>query len=797
MNSNENSNFNDNNSSQTHEIEKLKIEKQHYDLNNKNRLESKKQVVNREIISFNNQIAKDILEDSTEEQNNDNTLVNNDNTNDFQRIIENENVNDKQGNSEGLVKQLADREIEKAKAKINASVLKFLLKNPIILGIVVFIIVFFAIIITFMVMDIDLVGTGITSYSKAEVMQVNCSSITLIKENERFTGPAVASIEYVDINETFMLPDRTTANRWETKTYQLDEYVKGVVNAEASKVNDEKTYEVAAIVARTYALSITSSKCYTFSNENTRYSNPQQFEELTSSSQYYSDISKAVSDTMGTVLTKDDNLYDHSNESYYDYFCYKERTYDGEGNYYKMLQENEEERLNIPLDWKEENVSSSLENVNCQKNGMSLFGAKYLLNNGVNAYNTLRVLKYYYGYDVVFKRVSISSSFGASCGSFSMTSTTLSRDEFVNLVNSYSSSNANFQTLKNHAGEIYDMSILNGFNPELVYARAEVEGYSPGGRTYNYYGINCSNNGGGRDCKSYSSVMDGVLNFINIMQNYSVETLFDVYNVKHYAYIGAQWYPDTGNWGKGGCIYLPSIQKYMSSDRYNVVKTSCDLKTSIPTIAEDQEAYSHFQIEAMLNARKRIFNIDEDNCDNGQTSSSILASNASYQEKIQYIYPDGIPTTQEAVNSYLVSVSVPITKKDGTKTNTTIKLHKSIANDVVQALTAAQNEGFKVYDVQSLRDWGRCTSQGAGSISSIGLTMGQHCYGLAVDINPTENGQFKNGKWTSNWLWDPDRSEYSITSGDALYKSFISNGWGWGGEWQSSKDYMHFSFFGT
>ena len=66
-----------------------------------------------------------------------------------------------------------------------------------------------------------------------------------------------------------------------------------------------------------------------------------------------------------------------------------------------------------------------------------------------------------------------------------------------------------------------------------------------------------------------------------------------------------------------------------------------------------------------------------------------------------------------------------------------------------------------------------------------------------MDINPTENGQFKNGRATGNWFYDPGGNEYSIQANSILVTTFKSMGWGWGGEWNSSKDYMHFSFMGT
>lgn len=145
-----------------------------------------------------------------------------------------------------------------------------------------------------------------------------------------------------------------------------------------------------------------------------------------------------------------------------------------------------------------------------------------------------------------------------------------------------------------------------------------------------------------------------------------------------------------------------------------------------------------------------------------------------------------MPQTKEEMEKYLVNVLVPITTKSGVKTTKTVKLHIAIAEDVRKALQEAQDKGFKVYEVQGY-NWRNV----AGS-----KTRSQHSYGLAVDINVTENCQMKNGKVTAGSFWNPGKSEYSIPEDGVLVKAFNSIGWGWGGNFSSSKDYMHFSYTG-
>ncbi len=76
----------------------------------------------------------------------------------------------------------------------------------------------------------------------------------------------------------------------------------------------------------------------------------------------------------------------------------------------------------------------------------------------------------------------------------------------------------------------------------------------------------------------------------------------------------------------------------------------------------------------------------------------------------------------------------------------------------------------------------------------------QHAYGGAVDINPLVN------PWVQGSRIDPPEGEIyadrdqdvpgMIRAGDAVTEIFASAGWGWGGDWSTSKDYQHFSWNG-
>ena len=70
-----------------------------------------------------------------------------------------------------------------------------------------------------------------------------------------------------------------------------------------------------------------------------------------------------------------------------------------------------------------------------------------------------------------------------------------------------------------------------------------------------------------------------------------------------------------------------------------------------------------------------------------------------------------------------------------------------------------------------------------------------HAYGLAVDVNPIENpytGCGRTRERRSRPYLDRSRLRKGMVT-PAVVAAFRSIGWGWGGSWTGTKDYMHFS----
>jgi hypothetical protein len=73
-----------------------------------------------------------------------------------------------------------------------------------------------------------------------------------------------------------------------------------------------------------------------------------------------------------------------------------------------------------------------------------------------------------------------------------------------------------------------------------------------------------------------------------------------------------------------------------------------------------------------------------------------------------------------------------------------------------------------------------------------------HAYGEAVDINPTENPYTGCGRTrdaAARRYLDRSRVRRGMVT-SAVVAAFRSIGWGWGGDWTGTKDYMHFSVNG-
>ena len=137
-------------------------------------------------------------------------------------------------------------------------------------------------------------------------------------------------------------------------------------------------------------------------------------------------------------------------------------------------------------------------------------------------------------------------------------------------------------------------------------------------------------------------------------------------------------------------------------------------------------------------------------------------------------------------------------------------LHEKVAHDVLWVFRQLFRARFPIHRIDlSPRpqpiDWNstRNLSSSFNCRSATGTpgSLSQHSYGWAIDINPLQNPYVRLDGSVLRAAAKPyrDRSRDApgmIHPGDVVVRSFAKIGWGWGGNWHTLKDYMHFSLTG-
>jgi len=133
-------------------------------------------------------------------------------------------------------------------------------------------------------------------------------------------------------------------------------------------------------------------------------------------------------------------------------------------------------------------------------------------------------------------------------------------------------------------------------------------------------------------------------------------------------------------------------------------------------------------------------------------------------------------------------------------------VHREVADDIVAVFAQLFAAGFPIEEMRiTTRADLDAEPTGDGNNTSAfvcrpvtgGTSFSEHAYGLAIDINPFHNPYQRNdlvlpelaGHYLDRDLGQPGM----ITAGDVAVEAFAAIGWAWGGNWNSLKDYQHFS----
>lgn len=140
------------------------------------------------------------------------------------------------------------------------------------------------------------------------------------------------------------------------------------------------------------------------------------------------------------------------------------------------------------------------------------------------------------------------------------------------------------------------------------------------------------------------------------------------------------------------------------------------------------------------------------------------------------------------------------------------KICWAYAEQVTKILNEATNNG---YQIKTLVGYRPLRSAGDTDEQGFYIGVGGHFYGMAIDINSSDNGLYNNCKsWdytnkpkgplpntctlSAGGAWNPiTKPNSSIYPGSFIHGAFISSGWKWGGtDMGSQRDMMDFSIYG-
>jgi hypothetical protein len=147
---------------------------------------------------------------------------------------------------------------------------------------------------------------------------------------------------------------------------------------------------------------------------------------------------------------------------------------------------------------------------------------------------------------------------------------------------------------------------------------------------------------------------------------------------------------------------------------------------------------------------------------------------------------------------------------DGKEHSGLLMVNADVATSVVNAFRRLFDAKFPIHQMELVDKYGADDEKSmlADNTSAYNCRIvpgtdvwSQHSYGTAIDINPFENPEVlgtsvdppQAAKYADRSLSDKGM----IYAGDKAVKASESVGWSWGGDWDTPKDYQHFSLSGT
>lgn len=324
--------------------------------------------------------------------------------------------------------------IKEPKAQTNKKNLPKLIKSPWFWGAIGFTLLVLIVVVVHH-MDWDIFGVG---NPKPKYYQTpTCGKVFLTWENPSYTeARQKRESNYIPITDPSLVTDLEEEDaefgkRYAFKEYEYDTYIAGIVwtdNDKALDVDNEVIYQAMVIAARSRLFAELPDNCVVLKNYNEQAAS---FTELTGSEKKYTEIMNAIQLSKGILIGRKGEPI----AAKYDAFSYTKKRKDGDESFntqyfYHMMNENKEKQQVIPASWVDKIAKERgsrfrqevIKHVDSTKKleSMSLYGAKYLLEQVDSQYDLYRVLEEYYGRDIEY--YTIDSNFSISGGGFFGTS---------------------------------------------------------------------------------------------------------------------------------------------------------------------------------------------------------------------------------------------------------------------------------------------------------------------------------------------------------------------------------------
>ncbi len=161
-------------------------------------------------------------------------------------------------------------------------------------------------------------------------------------------------------------------------------------------------------------------------------------------------------------------------------------------------------------------------------------------------------------------------------------------------------------------------------------------------------------------------------------------------------------------------------------------------------------------------------------------SDGKVVGTASTSARLNWLFPNGLPGTETQMRPYLTTITVPVVDENGNRSTIALTIHKKLVHEITAVFNELKAIGFPVRKSDTAAyNWRNMAS---------GSSRSHHSYGCVVDLN-----------WNSNPMigvtagsYRPGTDPYSVTS--KVVQIWKNHGFYWGGDWKSTKDYMHFTY---